>query len=250
MTYKDPMGDRLKVYEAVETDRRANPILPLCVRLDGRAFHTFTAKLQRPYDYTMSFCMIETAKYLVEQTHARIAYTQSDEITIIIEAGEDGQLLFGGKFHKLTSVIAGMCSARFARLAVEKLPETTHRYPCFDARAFNVPSRDEAANVVLWRWFDARKNSISALAQSVFTHSELQGKDTKQMREMLLEKHYDWDTYPAWFRHGTFLQRRPKETMMDGNKVIRHNVESIDMPPFNVVKNRVGVIFAGEEPAT
>ena len=61
----DPMGDRMKIYEGIEANRILIPGLPICVRVDGRAFHTFTKGMQRPYDITMSNAMIETMKYLV-----------------------------------------------------------------------------------------------------------------------------------------------------------------------------------------
>ena len=76
---KDSIGDRMKSYEAHETSRRSMKRLPICVRVDGRAFHTFTRGLARPFDEGFSEAMVETCKFLVEQTHAKIGYTQSDE---------------------------------------------------------------------------------------------------------------------------------------------------------------------------
>lgn len=68
---KDTLGDRLKHVEQQEAGRRAMSGIPLMARLDGRAFHTFTRGLQRPYDRRMSQLMIDTTRYLVEKTHAR-----------------------------------------------------------------------------------------------------------------------------------------------------------------------------------
>ena len=81
---KDSFGDRMKMYEGIEASRILMPGLPICVRLDGRAFHTFTRGLNRPYDERLSRMMIETTKRLVEDTHALIGYTQSDEISLIL----------------------------------------------------------------------------------------------------------------------------------------------------------------------
>ena len=77
----DTFGDRMKMYEGIEAQRAFMPGLPICVRIDGRAFHTFTSGMKRPYDKAMADAMIDTMKYLVEQTNACIGYTQSDEIT-------------------------------------------------------------------------------------------------------------------------------------------------------------------------
>lgn len=81
---KDAFGDRMKGYESLETDRRAMTGLPLVVRVDGRSFSKFTRGMARPYDTDMANLMVETAKYLVEETNAKVGYTQSDEITLIL----------------------------------------------------------------------------------------------------------------------------------------------------------------------
>ena len=79
---KDGLGDRCKGYEAADAGRRAVRGQPLIARLDGRAFHTFTRDLKRPYEHGMSIAMIETARYLLDEMNALVGYTQSDEITL------------------------------------------------------------------------------------------------------------------------------------------------------------------------
>jgi tRNA(His) 5'-end guanylyltransferase len=260
MKNHDPMGDRLKALEQVETSRRCDPAKPICVRLDGRAFSTFTQGLARPYDERMSRLMIDTTKFLVKETRAKIGYTQSDEITLVYAYEGEAQPLFGGKIHKLTSLIAGLCSAMFNNKLQRSMPEKWGSCPSFDARVFQVPDKMEAANVVLWRWFDARKNSVSMLAQSVFSHKALQNKDCREMKGMLLEKGYDWDTYPDFFKWGTFVQRKTVERELTEaeaskipeqhrpkGKVLRSQIDELAMPPFVEVANRVEVIFDGAE---
>lgn len=261
MTKHDPMGDRLKAYESAETHRYCEVGLPICVRLDGKAFHTFTNGLTRPYDRRLSDLMIETTKYLVENTHAVIGYTQSDEITLIYNYEGNAQPLYGGRVHKLTSLLAGMCSSKFTNLLPSYLPEKKEAIPSFDARVFTVPNHVEATNVLLWRWFDARKNSVAMLAQSIFSHKELQGKDGLTMKQMCEERGYNWDNYPDFFKWGTFVQRKtvereltheelekiPEKHRPEG-KVSRSKVEILALPPFNRVSNRHGVVFHGQEP--
>lgn len=94
---KDDMGDRLKSYEGVEADRRGMPFLPLCIRLDGKGFSKWTAKLRRPFDERLSTLMKDVTKHLVAVTNARIGYTQSDEISLVLmqdESNYESELWF------------------------------------------------------------------------------------------------------------------------------------------------------------
>ena len=262
MKNHDPMGDRMKEFERVETSRKCDPSKPICARLDGNCFSTFTRGLARPYDERMSNIMKLVTQYLVKETHAKIGYTQSDEITLIYFYEEGSQPLHGGKFHKLTSILAGKASGMFQDLLGNLLPEKIGKHPSFDCRVWQVPTKEEAANVVLWRWFDAKKNSIAMLAQSEFSHNVLQGKDTLVMREMLAEKGINWDTYPDFFKWGTFVQRQTFERELTTEEkgriplkhqpeglVTRSQVVQLEMPPFIDVTNRVEVIFDGTTPS-
>lgn len=47
---EDILGDRIKGFESLSTMRRAFKGQPIIVRLDGKAFHTFTKGLAKPYD--------------------------------------------------------------------------------------------------------------------------------------------------------------------------------------------------------
>lgn len=261
MKNHDPMGDRMKMYERMETSRKCEPGKPICVRLDGKTFSTFTRGLARPYDERLSNIMKLVTSHLVKETHAKIGYTQSDEISLIYHYEGDSQPLFGGKFHKLTSVLAGMASGMFQDLLGNLLPEKIGSHPVFDCRVWQVP-KVEAANVILWRWFDARKNSIAMLAQSEFSHKTLQGKDTLVMREMLAKKGIDWNIYPDFFKWGSFFQRRTFERELTAEEkariplkhqpeglVTRSQVVQLEMPPFIDVTNRVEVIFDGAAPS-
>jgi tRNA(His) 5'-end guanylyltransferase len=130
---KDSIGDRMKSYEAHETSRRSMKRLPICVRVDGRAFHTFTRGLDRPFDEGFSKAMIETCKFLVSETHAKIGYTQSDEITLIFwDSTHSGEPLFGGKLFKLTSVLASLATGGFMSQIPEHIPSKVGVIPSFD----------------------------------------------------------------------------------------------------------------------
>jgi tRNA(His) 5'-end guanylyltransferase len=166
MKIKDPLGDRLKRYEERETGRRAMKGLPLVVRVDGRSFSKFTRGMARPFDQDMANLMVEVGKYLLEQLGGTVSFVQSDEVTTILDPfspkvdsdpppiGGFGETewLFDGRFQKLTSVAAGLATARFMQDAMRLWPDRCRRQlPMFDARVFEVPSRDEAAWAVAWR---------------------------------------------------------------------------------------------------
>src|SRR5690606_33290828 len=174
MTDSTALGDRMKLYERAESARRCMPLLPICARIDGKRFSRFTAGLARPYDQRLSRLMIEVTKYLIEHSHARVGYTQSDEISLLYQAESFNQQVFlDGRVQKLTSILASMATAQFNALLSEYLPERAGALALFDCRVWTVPNREEASNVFLWRERDATKNSISMAAQHHYSHAEL-----------------------------------------------------------------------------
>ena len=204
----DALGDRLKAFEGLETNQLFIPNLPIYIRLDGRSFSKFTKGLVRPYDERMSALMIATTKYLVEQTHATIGYTQSDEISLVLKNTYGKGCIFNGKKQKIVSTLSAMASAFFNSKLKEYLPEKDGLLPTFDCRAFNVPSVDEATNCILWREQDATKNSILMAASHYFSFNEVQKKNTSVLKDMLLtQKSINWHEYPPFFKYGTYVQR-------------------------------------------
>jgi tRNA(His) 5'-end guanylyltransferase len=189
----------MKGYEAAETGRCFDPSLPLVVRLDGRAFSTFTRGMEKPFDARLSNIMRDVAAHLVEQTSARIGYTQSDEITLILDrdAAEE-EPIFGGRAFKIVSVLAAMAAAKFALLASFVWPERVAQIvPTFDCRAFSAASRVEAVNALVWRELDASRNALQAVAQSRFTPDEIHGRSSNELEAMLEQNGVKMDDYPS-----------------------------------------------------
>jgi tRNA(His) 5'-end guanylyltransferase len=265
---KSAIGNRMKMYEGIEAKRMLIPKLPILVRIDGKTFSKFTRGLKRPYDERMHNLMVEVTKLLVSEYNALIGYTQSDEISLVIYSETlESQVPFNGRVQKLIGDMAAFTTLHFNRLLPEYLPEEyVKRYPRFDCRVWNVPTLEEAANTILWREMDATKNSISMAAQHYFSHKKLQGKNGKEMQDMLmLEKNINWNDYPAFFKRGTFVKKivtqrkftyeeieklpAKHEARTNPNLVItRQDVKVVEMPPFIKVENRVGVIFNNETP--
>lgn len=264
---KDGLGDRCKELEGSEAGRRAMRGLPLLARLDGRAFHTFTRDLERPYEHGMSVAMIETTRYLVREMTALVGYTQSDEITLAwFESSQSASdYAFDGRFQKLASVLAGMASTRFYQLVLEHLPSKANETPHFDCRVWQVPTLADAADVFIWREDDATKNSITMAAGAYYSDAELDGKSSGVKQEMLWQKGVNWNDFPSFFKRGSYLQRRSFErTLTDeeraripeahrpplGTTFQRAQVVELELPPVRKIANLSAVLFERADPVS
>lgn len=262
---KTSLGDRMKWYEK----RYAHvvmPMIPVMARIDGRGFSKFTSGLAKPYDERMSQLMIDTTKFLVDQTNARCGYTQSDEITLVWMAEDpDAELFFGGKLLKMTSVVGSLATAYFNKQLPSKIPEKAGLMPVFDNRVWEVPVDFEAVNCFLWREQDAVRNSIQSAARAHFSHAECMNKNTSELQEMLFQKGVNWNDYPRFFKRGTYVRRRVVERKFTTeelknlpekhearrypNAAIRRTVVmEEDFPPLSKIINRNQVILDGEDP--
>lgn len=220
----DILGDKMKAFEVPSTSRKAFKGQPIIVRLDGKSFHTFTRGLNRPYDINLSNLMIETTKFLVEKYHAKLGYVQSDEISILFyeESSSKSQYIFDGRFQKLESLLAAAASVYFNALLPTYIPSKKDQSPMFDARAFVVPTLEDAYECFLWRQLDATKNAVSMAAQSMFSHKSLQGKHSNEMQEMMFsEKGVNFNDYPFFFKRGTFVRRVTKEVTLTEDQLIK-----------------------------
>lgn len=263
---RDDLGDRMKMYESAEAGRRLMPLLPVLARIDGRAFHSFTRGMDRPFDPMFTARMVDTTIALVRETGACMGYTQSDEITLAWHSQSmQSQIWFDGRVAKMTSQLAAQATLIFYRLVLARMSKYADRLPTFDARVWSVPNRTEGANVFLWREWDATKNSISMAASAHYSHKELHGKNGQQKHDMLHAKGVNWNDYPFFFKRGTYVQRRttsqpfsaeeldslpPKHAarMNPGLLVERSTVSAIELPPLATVMNREAVIFDGAQP--
>ena len=262
----DDLGDRMKRYESTETSRKLIPLLPIYIRLDGKAFSSFTRYMDKPYDTRMIKTMIETTKYLVKETNACIGYTQSDEISLVIYNKDfRSQTLFDGKIFKITSILASMASSAFLLNYMKKFdidPEDIKKLPSFDCRVMNLPSQTETANMILWRVQDTTKNAITSAARALYSHKQTMNKNSSEKQEMLFQKGVNFNDYPESFKRGTFVKKVvieqdieqdiwdkiPEKNKPETRKVKRNKIKSVSMPIFSKVQNREDVIFEGVDP--
>lgn len=251
-------GDNMKVYEQKFAGQHFSADLPVCIRLDGKGFSKYTSQLEKPFDVEFSNIMIEVTKFLVKETNAVIGYTQSDEITLILYTSkEKDSVFFNGKIQKIISVITSLATAKFNKLVstLSNIPE----FGFFDCRAWQVPDKKTATDVLLWREIDATKNSVSMATRKYYTTSQIKGRSKNEMKEMLLAKGVSWDDYPVAFKRGTYVQRTQvlkqleediiKKLPKGAPTTVNRNVISIiEMPIFSKIKNPVQVVFNGEKP--
>lgn len=213
---KDSLGDRMKgAYEdpfRIHLSRR----VPMIIRLDGKAFHSYTKSFEKPFDVTLMKAFKASAEFLLNEiSGAKIAYTQSDELSILVTDYDEfsTQSWFDKNLQKVVSVASSLITAKFNQFMLENTKIKSLAF--FDARAFLVP-KEEVNNYFLWRQNDASRNSISSLAQSKFSHKDLHKKNTSQMQDMLMEKfQINWNNLETWKKRG-FCVTRVSEVGIDG----------------------------------
>ena len=222
MTDRTSLGDRMKGYEHVPRTR-LTPRMPMIIRVDGRAFHTYTKKLEHgdpsPWNPVMRDAMTDAARALIREiSGAKIAYIQSDEISVLVTDYDkhSSQAWFDKGVQKVCSVSAAIATMAFNNhirsyvdqgLPAEMFPTTA----VFDSRAFVLPKED-VRNYFIWRQRDASKNSISMLAQAHFSTKELHGKSGNVKQEMLFsEKGLNWNDCPTWQKRGWCVTRATKK---------------------------------------
>jgi tRNA(His) 5'-end guanylyltransferase len=201
------LSDRMKRYEqaqALHLTRR----VPVIVRVDGRAFHSFTRGCARPYDPWIINSMVVAAQSLAgSMDGCRLAYVQSDEASLLLTdfARPETEAWFAYDLQKVVSLAAAGMTARFAEGYLDPDREMPRHHAEFDARAFNLP-REEVANYFLWRARDWHRNSVLMFAQARFSPKQMHGKKLPELHDMLHEIGRNWatDTNPQE-RNGTFI---------------------------------------------
>ena len=232
---RDPLGDRMK--ESYENRSKTYLVrrMPVIIRLDGKAFHTFTKHLQKPYDEVFHNAMNSTMKYLCENIQCcKLGYTQSDEITLLLTDYDtlDTDAWFDNNVQKICSISASLATWAFNTFFAEEVNvwaaknnispmeylnegkdeyllklHKAYRNACikgamFDSRCFNIPE-SEVTNCFIWRQQDATRNAIQMLGQCHFSHKELQDKSNNDIQDMLMtQKGINFNDMPIEFKRG------------------------------------------------
>ena len=230
MPVHDDLGTRMKTfYEQIPKTRLVRR-MPVAIRIDGKAFHTFTRGFNKPFDDVMINSMLRTMKYLCENIQGCVlGYTQSDEITLILVDYKNlnSSAWFDYEVQKMCSISASMATMAFNKsfntlakqYIIDKLSDNNHsdeseeylrtllaainKGAMFDARVFNIP-KEEVTNLIYWRQLDATRNSIQSVGQANFSHKELQNKTCNDIQNMLLtDRDINWNDLPTHLKRGS-----------------------------------------------
>ena len=236
MNNKDSLGDRMKN----NYENRAKTYLvrrmPVMIRLDGKAWHSFTKGFKRPYDEILHNSMNQTMKYLCENIQGcKLGYTQSDEITLLLTDYDnlETDAWFDNNVQKICSISASMATMAFNKFfekefyewknknfpvdylgrntgmismtdvqLMETYTKSMNKGAMFDSRCFNIPE-NEVTNCFLWRQQDATRNAVQMLGQCNFSHNELHGKSCNNIQDMLMtQKNINFNDMPTAFKRG------------------------------------------------
>lgn len=253
MPIHDDLGIRMKTFYEQIPQTKLMRRTPVAIRIDGKAFHTFTRGFQKPFDEVLIKSMQATMKYLCENIQGCVlGYTQSDEITLILVDYKNlnSCAWFDYEVQKMCSIAASMATMAFNKV-FEKNVDLFDLYHCdgneydsfdnyklsniyysaiergamFDARVFNIP-KEEVTNLIYWRQLDATRNSIQMVGQANFSHKELQNKSCNEIRDMLItQKDIDWWDLPAHQKRGSCCIKKQCE---DSNESMMRTYWYID----------------------
>ena len=235
MPTHDDLGIRMKTFYEQIPKTKLMRRTPVAIRIDGKAFHTFTRGFEKPFDDILIKSMQATMKYLCENIQGCVlGYTQSDEITLILVDYKkfNSSAWFDYEVQKMCSIAASMATMAFNREFEKRVDdfELKHlielggyiEYDCeanrklaevyykaiekgamFDARVFNIP-KEEVTNLIYWRQLDATRNSIQMVGQANFSHRELQDKSCNEIQDMLMvQKGINWNDFPVNQKRGS-----------------------------------------------
>lgn len=209
----------MKGYENVPRTK-LTPRMPMIIRVDGRAFHTYTRRFKEhqtdPWSTHLRDAMTAAAKGLMEEiSGAKLAYIQSDEISVLVTDYDTfgTQAWFDKGVQKVCSVSASVATVHFNSEIHNNGFETASA--TFDSRCFVLP-REEVSNYFVWRQRDAEKNSVAMLAQWYFSHKQLHRKNGSEMQDMLmLEKGINWNDLDTWKKRGWCVTRKSVTTTLE-----------------------------------
>lgn len=259
MALRDELGIRMKnFYESVPKTKLLRRT-PVAIRIDGKAFHSFTRGMKKPFDFILIESMQKTMQYLCENIQGCVlGYTQSDEITLLLIDYKrlNSDAWFDYEVQKMCSIAASMATMAFNRyfaeaaaaamedeVYAEALQKAVQKGAMFDARCFNIP-KEEAANLIYWRQLDAARNSVQMVGQANFSHKQLQGKSCEQIQDMLMqEKMFNWNELETCLKRGSCCVRKENVEAGKSNWIIDREIPQFKGDGRGYIEKR---IFVGE----
>jgi tRNA(His) 5'-end guanylyltransferase len=261
---KDDLGSRMKEFYEARSQTYLLRRTPVIIRVDGKAFHTFCRRFEKPYDKVLNGCLNKTLKYLCGNIQCvKMGQRHSDEMSLLLTDFDTltTEPYFEYNVQKICSVVASMTATEFCKQVLiggewqyklsanfDKVAKRVwhslfdnerlsydENWPVFDCRCFNIPEK-EVSNYFWWRLLDCKRSSINMMAQSLFSHAQLQNKTCNEMQEMMFqEKGINWDTIPQEQKSGFLCIRKnvekPVEKGPDQGKVCLRSVWTLEPSP-------------------
>lgn len=273
MSVRDDLGTRMKTFYEEIPKTKLMRRCPVAIRIDGKAFHTFTRGFNKPFDEVLIESMQKTMKYLCENIQGCVlGYTQSDEITLILIDYKklNSSAWFNYEVQKMCSIAASMATMAFNRFFMyeyeefnrwvnegnptdedRRLNDIYYDAMCkgamFDARCFNIP-KEEVTNLIYWRQLDASRNSIQMVGQANFSHKELQNKSCNQIQDMLMEqKGINWNDLPTYQKRGACCIKNSHIVRRLSDETVLCIVEDPGKPTNEWIIDKNIPIFKGDD---
>lgn len=269
MPVNEDLGCRMKENYEMRARTYLTRRTPVAIRIDGKAFHTFTKNFQKPFDAIFMTAMQNTMKRLCENIQGCVfGYTQSDEITLILIDYQNlnSDAWFDYQVQKMCSVAASMATLYFNQELVTSkamyemewqsslVPQSVEEQKnhmkylsdvtfaickgaTFDARCFNIP-KEEVTNLIYWRQLDAIRNSIQSCGQVKYSSRQLHGASCAVIKEMLHQDGYEWDKLPLYMQRGSACYKGTDSWVLDLNMPILKEINREYVDKF---------IYVGEE---
>lgn len=273
MSVRDDLGTRMKTFYEEIPKTKLMRRCPVAIRIDGKAFHTFTRGFNKPFDEVLIESIQKTMKYLCENIQGCVlGYTQSDEITLILIDYKklNSSAWFNYEVQKMCSIAASMATMAFNRFFMyeyeefnrwvnegnptdedRRLNDIYYDAMCkgvmFDARCFNIP-KEEVTNLIYWRQLDASRNSIQMVGQANFSHKELQNKSCNQIQDMLMEqKGINWNDLPTYQKRGACCIKNSHIVRRLSDETVLCIVEDPGKPTNEWIIDKNIPIFKGDD---
>lgn len=232
---------------------RALPGAWLVVRVDGRSFTRLTKdRFEKPFDRGFHEAMMETGEALLEGLSGVYAYTESDEISVLLPRETS---LFDREVEKLVSVSSGIASAQFSHV----LGSPAH----FDGRLWMAPAVSDVIDYFRWRQADAARcalngwcywSLIKAGATAAQATQELNGKTLGEKNELLFQHGVNFNEVPMWQRRGTGIRwetfEKPGLNPKTGEQTVatrRHIVRNQELPMNDGYREYLEETLAGDD---
>lgn len=261
----DSLGLRMKGYEAV-TQSMLLRRTPVIIRIDGRAFHTFTKKLidvdpsngltdldpslqETPFSIKLHDVMLATASILFNTVQGCVfAYTQSDEISLLLRDWDthETQSWFGSNVQKIVSISASIATAAFNYSYDRNIqaPKNFSDLAQFDSRVYNVPF-EEVANYFIWRQQDCSRNSIQMFGHFYFSQKQMHQKNNSEVQDMLMAGwNVNWNDFPTWMKRGSCIIKNPKWS--EASSFNRTQIDN-EIPIFTQDRQYIEKLLIGSE---